>query len=74
MDVKHYKTYIKIGLNILYYRKERGFTQDQLAEMVGYSKNHVQQVETAATAPSMDLLLDIADALKIPPHKLFEFK
>lgn len=30
MDMRHYKEWIKIGLNILYYRKERRMTQQQL--------------------------------------------
>jgi len=45
---KHYKDYIQIGLNIMRYRKEQGLTQDQLSEMAGYSRNHLQRVETAA--------------------------
>lgn len=40
----------------------------------GYSKNHIQQVETAKTLPSVIALLDIAEALEIPPSKLFEFR
>ena len=32
MDMRHYKEWVKIGLNILYYRKERHLTQQQLAE------------------------------------------
>ena len=31
MDMKHYKEWIKIGLNILYYRKEQRLTQEDLA-------------------------------------------
>ncbi|MBQ6799013.1 MAG: helix-turn-helix transcriptional regulator [Oscillospiraceae bacterium] len=74
MNAKHYKTYIKIGLNILHYRKEQGLTQEELAEMTNYSRNHIQKIETAASVPSVDALLDIAKALDIPPCKLFEFK
>ena len=40
---KHYKDYIQIGLNIMRYRKEQGLTQDQLSEMAGYSRNHLQK-------------------------------
>ena len=72
MVSKHYKMYIQIGLNILYYRKERGITQGDLAEMANYSRNHIQRIETAATVPSLDALLDIADALGIEPEKLFQ--
>ena len=72
MVSKHYKMYIQIGLNILYYRKERGITQGDLAEMANYSRNNIQRIETAATVPSLDALLDIADALGIEPEKLFQ--
>ena len=49
---KHYKDYIQIGLNIMRYRKEQGLTQDQLSEMAGYSRNHLQRVETAVCKPT----------------------
>lgn len=72
MDKEHSDALEKIGLNILYYRKKRGYTQQQLADMISYSKNHVQQIETAKATPSVIALLDIAKALDIPPEKLFE--
>ena len=74
MDEKHHQALIQIGLNILYHRKSRGLTQEQLVELLGYSKNHIQQVETACAVPSVALLLDIAGALDIPPSRVFEFK
>lgn len=72
MDNDHRKALTTIGLNILYYRKEKGYTQQQLAEMTSYSKNHIQQIETAKATPSIIALLDIAKALDIPVSKLFE--
>ena len=72
MDNDHSKALTTIGLNILYYRKEKGYTQQQLAEMTSYSKNHIQQIETAKATPSVIALLDIAKALDIPVSKLFE--
>ncbi len=72
MDDAHKKALTTIGLNILYYRKEKGYTQQQLAEKISYSKNHIQQIETAKATPSVIALLDIAQALEIPPSKLFE--
>ena len=74
MDSRHQEALNKIGLNILYYRRQKGYTQQQLAEITSYSKNHIQQVETAKTLPSVIALLDIAEALDIPPGKLFEFR
>jgi len=72
MDKEHKDALEKIGLNILYYRKKQGYTQQQLADMISYSKNHIQQIETAKATPSVIVLLDIAKALDIPPEKLFE--
>ena len=74
MADKHYKKYIQIGLNILHYRKEQGFTQLQLAEMTGYSRNQIQRVETAAAAPSIAILYDISEALNVPIEKLLEIR
>ena len=72
MSMKHHDVYVQIGLNILYYRKERGITQDELAARTSYSRNHIQKIETAGAYPSVDALLDIAEALNIPVTKLFE--
>jgi len=72
MDDKHYKVFAQIGLNILYYRKEQGITQQELAEITSFSRNHIQQIETAKATPSVVALIDIAEALKIPVGKLFE--
>lgn len=69
-----HKEICSIGLNITYYRKLQGLTQSQLAEKTSYSRNHIQQIETGNTVPSIVALLDIAEALHIPLTKLFDFK
>lgn len=74
MPVNHQKMYTQIGLNILYYRKVCGMTQQQLADRTNYSRNHIQQIETAAAVPSAEALLNIADALGVPAEKLFQCK
>ena len=77
MDIQHYETWVKIGLNILHYRKEQRLTQEQLADLCGQSgvsRNHIQRIETGAAGCSVDTLIDIADALNVPLFKLFEFK
>ena len=76
MKIRHYDIWVKIGLNILYYRKEQRLTQAQLAEMCGdgVSTNHIQRVESGTSGCSVDLLIDIANALNIPLYKLFMFK
>ena len=70
----HFDIWLAIGLNILHYRKEQGLTQSQLAEKCNLSRNHIQRIETAASSCSLDTLIDIAEALRIPLKKLFEFR
>ena len=74
MNERHHEDFLRIGLNILYYRKQKGITQQKLAEMTSYSKNHIQKIETAMASPSVEALLDIAEAQEISPAKLFEIR
>ena len=74
MNERHHEDFLRIGLNILYYRKQKGITQQKLAEMTSYSKNHIQKIETAMASPSVEALLDISEALEISPAKLFEIR
>ena len=74
MNGKYFDSWLGIGLNIMYYRKEQGLTQMQLAEMCNVSKNHIQRIESAASGCSVEVLSEIAEALNIPIKKLFEFR
>lgn len=74
MNDKHYKDYIQIGLNIMRYRKEQGLTQEDLANMIGVTRNHLQRVETANSKPTVGLLLDISAALNVPMERLLEIR
>ena len=55
-------------------RKEQGLTQDQLSEMAGYSRNHLQRVETAVCKPTVGLLLDVSEVLGVPVERLMEIR
>ncbi|WP_348980936.1 helix-turn-helix transcriptional regulator [Clostridium sp. AM54-14XD] len=39
------KRYIELGYNISYYRKHKGYTQEQLAEKLDISRQHLGAVE-----------------------------
>lgn len=69
-----YEKYRQLGLNIAYYRKQRGLTQLQLAEMVDISRTHMSRIEIADCAVSLDVVFAICDALSITPAKLFDFR
>ena len=73
--LRHCEKYVRLGLNIAYYRKLRGLTQLQLAEAVDISRTHMSNIEApnVETSVSLDTLFDIADKLQISIKDLFEF-
>lgn len=74
MKAQQYEKYRLLGLNIAYYRKERGLSQEALAELVNISRTHMSRIETADCAVSLDVVFDICDVLCVPPKKLFDFR
>ena len=74
MEKRQQVKYKHLGLNIAYYRKERGLSQSKLAELVNISRTHMSRIETADCAVSLDVVFDICDALEIGPQKLFDFR
>lgn len=74
MKAQQYDKYRLLGLNIAYYRKERGLSQEALAELVNISRTHMSRIETADCAVSLDVVFDICDALCVSPKKLFDFR
>ena len=74
MKQKQHKNYKLLGLNVAYYRKERGLSQMQLAEIINISRTHMSRIETADCAVSLDVVFDICDVLNVKPSKLFDFR
>ena len=75
MNIKYESEYRKLGLKIAYYRKLRGFTQEQLAEKIDKSAAFIGHVEAPNVdkAISLDTLFDIAEALEVPACKFLSF-
>ncbi len=65
--------YKEVGLKIAYYRKKKGYTQTQLAEMIGISSNYLSLIERGnkGQSYSMETLFKIAEALEITVSELF---
>lgn len=76
MREKYRENYRLLGLRIAYYRKVRGYTQEQLAEMIGKSWSFLSQIEANNGARlkgiSLDTLFSIAEALQVPAGRLFD--
>lgn len=62
--------YIVLGKNIRKYRLIQGFSQEQLAERCGCSNSHIGQIENARGIPSLDMVVQIANALSVTVDQL----
>lgn len=72
----HEERFVKLGLNIAYYRKLRGLSQLELAEKADVSRTHISNIEAPnmKTSISVEKLFDIADILKVEPKQLMDFR
>ena len=66
--------YRMLGLNIAYYRKLNGYTQEELAEKLNLDRTTISKIELATSGVSLDVIFEISDLFEIPPEKLFRFK
>ncbi len=57
--------------NLKYYRKERNISQEMLAELCDCATSTIGCIECGRQTPSFELLVKIANALKISPADLF---
>lgn len=71
----NHENYMELGYNISYYRKRKGMTQEQLAEKLGISRQHMGAIEAPNIhrPPSLELLFNIAAVLEVEPYKFFIF-
>lgn len=76
MNTEHELKYKKLGLKIAYYRKLKGYTQEQLAEKLEKNATFIGQVEAPnmSKAISLDTLFDISELLKVPAYKFLDFE
>ncbi|MCI8650746.1 MAG: helix-turn-helix transcriptional regulator [Anaerotruncus sp.] len=70
MIEKYKERYRTLGLNIAYYRKKLGLTQEQLAEKAGIERSRISKTEIAWVGTSLDMIFKIADALEVEPYRL----
>ena len=72
---RHNEEFRQLSLKISYYRKKKGLSQQEVAELVGISHNHMAQIEAPGiTRPfSIKVLFDIAKVLEIKLVTLFDF-
>ncbi len=64
----------KFGKNIAKYRKIKHLSQNQLAEMIDISREHLAKIETAKRGISLSLLFKLSETLDISEKDLFDFQ
>lgn len=65
MNNKETKLSIKIGIKIKLERTKRGLSQEKLAELSGISTNYIGAIERGTSSPTIDILDQLANALKM---------
>jgi len=63
-----------LGRQIAVLRRQNSLSQEQLAELAGYSVEFISLVERGINAPSVAGLAKIAKALNVEVRALFDFR
>ncbi len=61
------------GRNIAKYRKQKKLTQNQLAELLDITREHLAKIETAKRGISINLLFRLSDTLEVAEKEFFNF-
>ena len=58
-----------------YYRKKKGYSQEQMAERLGISRQHLAAIESPnmERGLSLEVLFNIATVLRVEPYQLLKF-
>ena len=63
-----------LGANIKYFRKNKGFTQEELAGMLGVTPQAVSRWESEAGLPDVSMIVPIAQSLNITTDALLGYQ
>lgn len=63
---------MKIGMFFKELRKEKGLTQEQLAERLGVSRRTVSRWETGSNMPDLDILIELSDYYQVELRELLD--
>lgn len=65
---------ILIGQKIKAIRKNKGFTQEKLSELIGIEPQSLSYMETGKFAPSPDTLQKLSEILNVKPYEFYYFE
>ncbi len=61
----------QFGANLTHQREAHGLSRRELAHALDVGESYVWRLETGRSTPSFGMLMQIAEALRIPPANLF---
>jgi len=61
-----------VARNLKRLRKERGLSQEELADLAGLNRNYIGMIERQENAATVDTLEALAEALQVDAVKLIE--
>ena len=64
----------RFGQFVAALRKEKGWTQLELAELLGIQRSHISAIELGNVGVSFDLLFKMCEVFQIKPKELFDFR
>lgn len=64
---------VKLGSKIAEYRKEKGFSQEELGFLIRSARNYIGCIERGEKSPSIKILSKIAKALDVSVKDFIEF-
>ena len=64
----------EIGMRIRKYREKSGFSQKELAELIGVSNSRISNWEQGINRPDADILADLCRALNVSPSELLDVR
>ena len=63
-----------LGRRIKSLRQARGYTQEQLAELIDINAKYLSSIERGAENPTLDLFLRLAKGLRVDLYEIFQFE
>lgn len=64
----------RVGMVIKNYRKEKGYTQFQMAEKIGVSEFYISALETGSRKPGRETLIKLSNEMSMPIEALLELE
>ena len=62
----------QVGINVQRIRRERGWSQEELADRSGLHRTYISGIERGARNPTVMVLAKMAEALDVGPDRLLQ--